>query len=300
MVRRDADERYGWDGRGRTRSRADGGRTVQVLFAGPAVRRLAQGTSASLARRGALAAIVAGLMAVAGGALAAQTGTAHLHVYGPGGPLEPMKACSAQFTQKTGIAVTVVGGPESEWIAKAREDADLIFGGAEYMLTDFDLRQPGFIDPATRVTLYDRAAGILVRKGNPKKIRSLDDLARPGVRLVDVNGAGQLGLWEDLAGRRGLIHGIRQNIAVSVRTSAEAIALWKSQPDLDAWISYESWHYRLMDATQLVRLPVSDRLYRGTPVAIAARSLQADSARALISHLRSAACHDVFRRWGWR
>jgi accessory colonization factor AcfC len=45
------------------------------------------------------------------------------------------------------------------------------------------------LDDKSRVELYVRPAGILVRKDNPKKIKSLDDLTRSGVRIVDVNGA---------------------------------------------------------------------------------------------------------------
>lgn len=234
--------------------------------------------------------------------LAAERGErqARVHVYGPGGPLEPMRACAAQFTEATAIPVSMVGGPEAEWIASARQDADLVYGGAEYMLTAFDVKHPGFLDGATRVSLFDRAAGILVRTGNPKRIRALADLARDGVQIVDVNGAGQLGLWEDLAGRSGLIPGIQRNIRVSVETSAEAIKLWTARPELDAWITYESWHYRLPDLTEIVRLPEAERLYRGTPVAIARRSTQRTEAAAFVAHLRSPACHDIFRRWGWR
>lgn len=223
-----------------------------------------------------------------------------LHVYGPGGPLEAMKECAAQFSRSTNIPVVVVGGPEKEWMAAADRDADFIFGGAEYTLTAFSLRHPGFLDDTTRTPLFDRASGILVRKGNPKSIRSLKDLTRSGIAIVDVNGAGQTGLWEDLAGRDGLIPALARNIHVSVDTSAEAIALWKARPELDAWITYESWHYRLRDVTDLVRLPESERLYRGTPIAMTRRSARKNEAQAFVTHLRSDDCHAAFRRWGWR
>lgn len=248
----------------------------------------------------------AGLLSLAllvtGGNVAAQRGepAGGLRVYGPGGPLAPMKACAEQFAQKTKVPVHVVGGPEAEWIDSAQQDADLVFGGAEYMLTAFDLRHPRFLDATTRVSLFDRSAGILVRPGNPKQIRALKDLARNGMQIVDVNGAGQLGLWEDLAGRQGLIRDIQRNIRVSVDSSADAIALWKARPELDAWITYESWHYRLPDVTHLVRFPAAERLYRGTPIAITQRSAGEAEAAALIAHLRSADCHAEFRRWGWR
>jgi accessory colonization factor AcfC len=102
------------------------------------------------------------------------------------------------------------------------------------MLTAFILRHRGLIDEITRASLYLRAAGVLVRKGNLKQIGSLMDLAKKAVHLLDVNGAGQLGLWEDMVGPQGLIPKIQKNIAISVLTSAEAIDNWKSLPKLDA------------------------------------------------------------------
>ncbi|MBW3127136.1 substrate-binding domain-containing protein [Hymenobacter profundi] len=53
-----------------------------------------------------------------------------LHVYGPGGPAEPMKACAAAFTKQTGVAVDVTAGPEAQWLEKALQDADVVYGGA--------------------------------------------------------------------------------------------------------------------------------------------------------------------------
>jgi len=222
-----------------------------------------------------------------------------LHIYGPGGPLGPLNECADRFARAKGVSVFVVAGPEAEWIARAEKDADLIFGGAEYMLTQFDQKHPGFLDATTRTELYRRAAGILVRKGNPKKIRSLADLTKASVRIVDANGAGQLGLWEDMAGRHGLIEGIQKNIAVSVASSAEAIAKFKSLPEIDAWITYESWHYRLKELTDLVRVPEKERLYRGTPIALTKRTTQQSLAREFIRFLKTDEAHRVFQRWGW-
>lgn len=225
---------------------------------------------------------------------------ATLQVYGPGGPAAPMQECAAIFSKYRGVKVEVTAGPEAKWSAKAKRDADIIYGGAEYMLSQFAAKNPGLVDSATRTELYPRAAGILVRKGNPKGIRSLADLARPGVRLVDVTGAGQLGLWEDLAGKSGLIPGIQKNILITVPNSAEAINQWKSLPQLDAWISYESWHLRLKDTTDLVRLPLRDRLYRGTPIALTKISKNRAQAAAFVAYLQSPAAHRVFQKWGWK
>lgn len=222
-----------------------------------------------------------------------------LHVYGPGGPLAPMKEAAEQFGRERGVRVEVTGGPESEWIERAKQDADLIYGGAEYMLSQFASKHAGLIDASTREELYVRASGVIVRKGNPKKIRTLDDLARPGIRLLDVAGAGQLGMWEDMAGNAALIDGIQKNIAVVTGNTAEGIEKWRSMPELDAWITFESWHHRLPKETDLVRLPESQRVYRGTPVAITTISRDRTLAREFIRWLQSPAGKAIFLKWGW-
>ena len=223
-----------------------------------------------------------------------------LNVYGPGGPKAAIEECSDMFSRMRGVTVKVTAGPEAKWIEQARSDADIIFGGAEYMLTQFALKHPNLVDAMERQELYPRAAGILVRKGNPKRIRSLKDLTRPGVRVIDVNGAGQLGLWEDLAGAKGLIPGIVRNIALSVETSAEAIEKWKQMPELDAWITYESWHYRLKDTTDLVKFPQREKIYRGTPIAITKITANRALAEDFIKFLQSDSAHAIFRKWGWK
>ena len=223
-----------------------------------------------------------------------------LKVYGPGGPAAPMKECAELFGKKFGIRVEVTAGPESQWLDKARQDADVIYGGAEYMLTQFAMNYSCLVDGKTRTSLYVRPSGILVRKGNPKNIRSLADLAKSGIRLLDVNGAGQIGMWEDMAGRLGLIEGIRRNILVSVATSADAIEKWRTMPEIDAWITFESWHYRLKEDTDLVRLPENERVYRGTPVVATNFVKNREFARLFIDFLKSEECHAVFRKWGWK
>lgn len=240
---------------------------------------------------------VLGLWMVLAGSSSAQKDT--LYVYGPGGPFAPIREAAQRFAQQTGTPVKVTAGPEAAWIEAAKQNADLVFGGAEYMLTSFSMQHKGLVDSTTRTELYKRAAGILVRPGNPKKISSLKDLAKSGVRLLDVNGAGQLGMWEDLAGKQNLIAGIQKNIRRSFPNTAGAIEAWKSDTAYDAWIIYASWHYRLRDVTQLVKIPPGQTVYRGTPMAITTITDQKEQARAFIAFLKAPEIHRVFQKWGW-
>jgi accessory colonization factor AcfC len=223
-----------------------------------------------------------------------------VYIYGPGGPLGPMEELAKRFSKGKGIQVKVIAGPEGKWIDNAKQNGDIIYGGSSYMLRNFLFSHPGLLNEDSWVELYSRPAGILVRKGNPKSIQTFADLTKEHVSIVDVNGAGQLGLWEDLAGRKGLIPDIQRNIAVTVKTSAEAIELWNSDSTIDAWITYESWHYRLQNETDLVKFPEEDKLYRGTPVALTVKGTNNKEAEKFLYYLQTEEAHEVFQKWGWK
>jgi len=222
-----------------------------------------------------------------------------LRAYGPQGAFSPMKECADMFFQRSGINVEVISDPGEEWITQARQDADIIYEETESMLMQFMAKYPCLVDESTRTSLYQRPAGILVRKGNPKGIRTIADLTVNGVYLLDVNGSGQLGLWEDLAGLKGLIPGMRQNIAVSVSTSAEAVEMWKNRPELDAWITFESWHHLLKDSSDFVRLPKDEKICRGTALVATHFYKNKEAARKFIQFLTTPESHAVFQKWGW-
>ena len=227
----------------------------------------------------------------------AQTDT--LYVYGPGGPQAAIEECAKIFSKKMSVPVKVVAGPEAKWIDQAKQNADIVFGGAEYMLTQFKMQHPGLMDSTTRTELYKRAAGILVRPGNPKKITSLKDLTKPGVNILEITGAGQLGMWEDLAGKQNLIGGIQKNIRGAFANTALAIDAWKSDNKYDAVIIFASWYNRLKDVSQLVKIPAGQTVYRGTPVAITTITNQKKEAQQFIQFMLTNEGHAIFKKWGW-
>jgi len=60
-----------------------------------------------------------------------------LRIYGPEDVSAPMKECAEMFSKKHGIKAEVLAGPESIWVAGAKQEADVIYEGSEYMLTQF-------------------------------------------------------------------------------------------------------------------------------------------------------------------
>lgn len=235
--------------------------------------------------------------------LAAAPAAAQLRVYGPGGPAPAIKEAATAFQRQTGIEVAVTSGPTPDWIDRARQDADLIYSGSDMMMTDFVRQMPGSLRQQDVRPLYDRPAAILVRKGNPKRIKGFRDLVRPGLRLMVVEGAGQNGLWEDLASRAGGIRfhrALRPNIVRFAKTSAEARTAWIEDKTIDGWIIWNIWQVENADIADQVRIEPDVLLWRPMAVAVTTTTANRDSAGRFATFLESREGKRIFKRHGWR
>jgi accessory colonization factor AcfC len=227
---------------------------------------------------------------------------ATIRAYGPGGPAPAMKEAAAAFGKANGVLVEVTAGPTDTWIAKAREDADVIYSGSEYMMTDFVKAMEGRIDEGSIVPLYLRPSAILVRPGNPKAIKDLPDLARPGVKVLVVQGSGQTGMWEDMAGKQGdlaLVRALRKNIALHAGNSAVAKQAWIDRPDLDAWVIYNIWQVANPKLADLVPVSKDYVVYRDCGVGLTTRGRAQPLAVQFARFLESKEGAAIFKKWGW-
>ncbi len=225
-----------------------------------------------------------------------------LRIYGPGGPLPAMREAAQVFGQDHQVKADVTGGPTPEWIGKAKGDADIIYSGAEYMMTDFIKAMEGRIDESTVTPLYLRPSAILVRPGNLKRIRRFEDLLKPGLKILVVQGAGQTGLWEDMAGRKGnieTVQALRKNIAGYAASSAEARKTWIDRKEIDAWIIWNIWQVANPDLADLVEVNEEYRIYRDTTIALTSQGKHNETARKFVQFLQSRDGARIFTKWGW-
>lgn len=225
-----------------------------------------------------------------------------LHVYGPGGPAPAMREAAAIFGRDRGISITVTAGPTSGWSAALERDGDLVYSGSEAMMADFLGRFADSLRPESYRPLYLRPAALLVRPGNPRHIAGFRDLLKAGMRVQVVNGAGQVGLWEDIAGRDGSIATLarfRSRIAHAAPNSAEALKAWQEDRTLDAWLIFPSWAIDHPGVAEVVPLEPRYRLYRDCGVALTRRGADKPLARAFVAFLASARGQAIFARHGW-
>ena len=230
----------------------------------------------------------------------AQT-SAGLRVYGPGGPAPAMKEAAKVFEQKTGTPVVVTAGPTPEWIEQAKSDADLVYSGSETMMTDFAQAMEAQIDETRVEPLYLRPFAILVRPGNPKTIKGLSDLFRPGHRVIVVNGAGQNGVWEDAAGRQGDIESVRalrKNIVKYAKNSALAKQAWTEDPSLDAWLIWNIWQVANPTLADVVPVEKDYVIYRDTGIVVTQKGDLSPAAKQFMDFLKSPDGATIFQKWG--
>jgi len=233
---------------------------------------------------------------------AADRPTVVLNVYGPGGPLPAMKDAAATFGRQHHLQINVIGGPPPHWLPKATQDADMIFSGSEDMMSTLELAMQGAIDPSTIRPLYLRKAAILVRPGNPSHIKGLDDLLQPGHHILVVNGAGQQGLWEDIAARHGRITSVaklRANIATVAPNSGVARDDWVKDTSLDAWLTWTIWQVSNPTLADQVPIEESSQIYRDVGIGLTTKGKARPEARQFLDFLQSSEGEQIFRHWGW-
>jgi len=221
--------------------------------------------------------------------VALKNGPQGLRVVGPGGPYEAMVECAEAFSRSRNVPVEVIKGPPERWLDQR---ADLIYGGFPQMLTALAEAHPEALSTTEIHELYERRIGLLVRRGNPCHLFTLADLADPAIQVLDV----QLEQMQEFQDR---VPGLRERLAAKVATGEEGIRVWRARPELDAWITFESWYRATSSETDFIPLPEDIGAVRPTVIAPTRWTTRQALAREFISFLRSPRAHDVFCRRGW-
>lgn len=170
-------------------------------------------------------------------------------------------------------------------------------------MADFVKAMEGAIVAPSVTPLYLRPFAILVRPGNPKAVKGATDLFKPGLKVLAVNGAGQNGVWEDMAGRTGdiaKVRALRKNIVFQAGSSAEARQKWIDDKSIDVWLIWNIWQVANRELADVVRIEPRYAIYRDAGIALTQRGAPKPEAKAFIDFLLSREGAAIFRRWGWK
>lgn len=170
---------------------------------------------------------------------------AALDVFAGSASGKPLKEAAELFTRRTGEEVQLRLGGSGAMLAQmeltGRGDV-YIPGSPDFMEAAVE---KGLVDPATEVRVAYLIPVIAVKKGNPKNIHSLKDLAKPGLRVglgrPDTVCVGLYGV--EALERAGIGEAVHKNIVTQVE-SCEKTAQILSMGLVDAvlgWDVFAKW-----------------------------------------------------------
>ena len=173
----------------------------------------------------------------------------------------------------------------------------------------------GWADTPTKGLISKSVVSLIVRKGNPKSIRTWDDLLKPGVKVITPNpftsgaakwnilaayGAKSGGGENAQAGLDYLRTLITKHVVVQPKSGREALQTFTAGTG-DVLISYENEAITAQKKGQKVEYVIPDQTISiENPIAVLSKSSHLQQAKAFVSYALSAPAQQQFADWGYR
>ncbi len=214
----------------------------------------------------------------------------------------PTEEAVQLFQKKTGIKVDIVFGGSGYVLSQMQlsRQGDLYFPGSSDFMEI--AKQKDLVYPETEQYIVYLVSAINVQKGNPKQIKSLKDLTKPGLKVAIANPEGVcVGTYaveiiennftpeEKSLFMKNLI-----NYTESCEKTATAISL-KAADAVIGWRVFEHW-----DPTRIETIPLDTKEVRRIgyiPIAISKYTKNKDLAQQFIDFLLSEEGKALYRKY---
>jgi len=226
------------------------------------------------------------------------TMSGHLHVYSSGSTAPPLQKIAKEFQAKFETKVDFTIGKAEDLTSQIMEtkEGDVLSCGAEYILDD--AAQKGLIARDTTRSVGYRRSVILVQKGNPKKIASIGDLTKNGVRIGIATEGCLKGVWDDVCSKAGLTDAIRRNITAFADGCGPVMALIH-EGKVDAIFGWNAFGKIWPKTSEIVEIPRELQVYRSTGVAVIEYSKNKKLAGKLTDFLTLEESRKTYSDYGW-
>lgn len=210
-----------------------------------------------------------------------------------------LEEAAALFEKETGIKVLLHFGGSGKMLSEmklARRGDLYVPGSSDFMEL---AKRETLVQPETERRIAYLVPAINVPAGNPKNIRTLEDLARPGLRIgIARPDSVCVGLYAvEVLERAGLADRVRPNIVTHVE-SCEKTAQIVALGTVDAVLGWEVFHHWEPDKIETVLLAPDQVARIGyIPVAVSTFSEQRQLAQRFIDFLAGEGGQGLFRKW---
>ena len=244
-------------------------------------------------------------MALALSVLAAHADAAErLMVFAGAASQPPTEEAAKVFEQKTGVKVEVVFGGSGYVLSQMMlgKQGDLYFPGSSDFMEI--AKKKDAVYPETEKNVVYLVSAINVQKGNPKQIKSLKDLTKPGLKVAIANPEGVcVGTYaveiiekNFTAEEKELFRKNLVNYTESCEKTATAVAL-KAADAVIGWSVFQYWNPERIEtvplqAAELVRIGY-------IPIAIAKYTKNKELAQQFIDFLLSEEGKALYRKYSY-
>lgn len=219
-----------------------------------------------------------------------------LFVYSGAGLKKPMNEIGKAFTEKTGINVEYnfagAGALVSQMELSRKGDVFVSGGTPDYRIA----RDKGLVGEPGYVAYH--VPIIAFQKGNPKNITSVDDLARPGLKLalggVESTAIGKAG--DILFEKHGIRDAVEENVVLRAPTINEVVIAMEMGTADAALLTLDSVNPETMDTIDLVQ---EDSLTLIVPIGPTTFTTQPDAARQFVAFVTSDEGKAFFAKHGF-
>jgi len=233
--------------------------------------------------------------------LVAPAGASEIEVFAGSASKPAAEEAARRFEQRTGTAVRIHFGGSGTVLTQMElaRRGDVYFPGSSDFMEK--AKRKGLVDPSTEVRVVYLLPAINVARGNPKGIRSLADLARPGIRVgIARPDAVCVGLYAvEVMERQGLADRIRPHIvnyAESCTKTAQMLALGLVDAVL-GWDVFDDWN---PERIETILYPPDEVPRIGyVPAAVSVFTRNRDAAPAFLEFLTGPEGREIFRRHGY-
>jgi len=203
------------------------------------------------------------------------------------------------FGQRTGIAVDCSFGGSGAVLNQIRIESfgDVYIPGSNDYMDIAD--DEGQTVPGSRRIICYLTPVICVAEGNPRRIGSLRDLSREGLRVTMGDpGSVCLGsIAKQAFERAGLYALVRENI-VTYASNCQQIASLIRVGEVDAAVGYDVFHFQSPDDMDIVPIPGIEQV--NIPVAVLIHSIRKERAREFVDFIAGPHGLKVFAKHGYR
>ena len=181
-------------------------------------------------------------------------GQAKLTILCGGSFRPPVEKLAKEFEEKTGVKVELSFGQSEDLLPQIKigKEGDLFVSHDPYM--DYTKKAGALLD-AVQVGYV--APVLVVRKGNPANVHSIEDLAKPGVKVAlpdpKYSTCGQM--VEKLLENKGIKDAVYKNAGGALFRSHSEIGNALKIGERDAGIMWNGTAHNFLDAIEIIKTP---------------------------------------------